>query len=172
MDKKPSDFLEAGLIVGLHSFRGQVRVKHCCDSARFLQSFRELYLDSAGEHALTVESSHIHKDMFIAKFAGIDDEESAMKLKNRTLYIKKEDAPLEHGAVFFDDLIGLPAIDAVNGFCYGTVTDIIKIPVNDVYVVTTAEGAEVLVPAVSAFIKKIALGEAVYIAPIEGMFEQ
>lgn len=171
MDNKSKDYLEAGVIAGLHSFRGQVKIKHDCDSPEFLLQFKKLYLDAEGRNELTVKSMSVHKNMLLTSFEGIDDEPAAMRLKGKTVYIDKKNAALDEDSYFISDIIGIAVADNDNGTQYGILKDVLKLPANDIYVVETPDGREVLIPGVSAFVKRTVPGEALYISPISGMFD-
>ena len=162
-------FIEAGKITSLHSFKGEVKIQVWCDSAEFLAQFDKLYLEN-GEY-LDVTKTRIHKNTVIASFAGIENEADALKLKNKILYIDKNEANLDEGAFFVVDMIGLPVIDLNTEEKYGILADIFNNGANDIYVIDCGNGREAMIPNVSAFVKKVSLEEGIFVVPIDGMFE-
>ena len=147
MEKKAQ--IEAGRIVNTHGVRGEVRIEVWLDSPQYLKSFKRLVLDSGEE--LRVLGARTHKDFVIARFEGVEDVNAAMRLKGRTVYIRREDAALPPGAFFLQDLIGARVVDE-DGAEVGVLTEILETPASHVYVVRGA--TEHLIPAVPAFIRK------------------
>lgn len=158
-------YLEAGKVTSTHGIRGEVRIQPWANSPEFLCGFKTLYIDN---RLMKVLSSTVHKSGVIALFEGIDTIESAVRLKNKTVYIDRNDAGLEDGEHFIADLIGLEAIDAVTGESLGRITEIIPLTPNNVYVITGER--EILIPAVPEFVQEINPGAGrVTFRLIEGM---
>ena len=140
-------FLEAGKIINTHGLRGEVRIQPWADSPSFLAGFRHLYIDGVQVEVL---SARVHKSYVIALFKGVEDIDSAIRLKNKIVHISKNDVNLEEGRYFVADIVGLRAVDAVTGEELGTVSEVLSLPANNVYVIKGAR--EILVPAVPDFI--------------------
>ena len=158
-------FLEAGRIINTHGIRGEVRLQPWADSPEFLAGFEHLYIDGVPTKVL---SARVHKGCVIAALEGVYDIDAAIKLKNKTVSIDRDDVSLEEGRHFIIDLIGLLALDADTGMELGTVADVLSLPSNDVYIIKGEK--EILVPAVPDFVKEINI-EAGFIRLhlIEGM---
>ena len=169
MDK--NKYLEAGIIVNTHGVRGEVRIKPWADSPVFLASIKTLYID---EKPVKLISSKVHKSFLLASLEGVLDFDSAIKFKNKIVYINKEDVKLEDGRFFIADLIGLRAVDAETGKEIGIVSDVMSYPANNVYIIKNTpelkNSKEILIPAVPDFVKEINI-DAGYIKfrLIEGM---
>lgn len=88
------------------------------------------------------------------------------------MWITRENAvPLEEDEFFIADLIGL-AIYTDKDEYFGELKDIIKTGANDVYVVTTTAGKEVLLPATKECILNIDLDKKQIIVHIlKGLLE-
>ena len=141
------EYLEAGKIVNTHGVRGEVKIMPWADSAAFLQEFETLYIDDAPVKLL---SSRVHKNALIAILEGVSDIESAIALKNKLVYIHREDAELPEGDFFIQDILGFPVVDE-DGVNIGTLKEILPRPGGDVYVVVSEDGTERLIPDVPAF---------------------
>jgi 16S rRNA processing protein RimM len=90
------------------------------------------------------------------KLKGIDNRTAAEKVRGHILYVEETDAVrLPRGTYFIHDIIGLSVSDE-QGAVLGTVSDVLRYPANDVYVVRSSEG-EILVPAVKEFVRKVDL---------------
>lgn len=160
-----NQFLEAGKIVNTHGVRGEVKIQPWADSPEFLCGFKTLYIDG---NPVGVLSSRAHKSNVITLFEGIGSIDDAIRLKNKTVSIKRDDVKLEPGAYFITDLIGLIAVDEETGGVLGKITEIIPLTPNNVYVITGDR--EILVPAVPEFVKNIdIIAGRVTFRLIEGM---
>ena len=160
-----SNFLEAGQIVNTHGIRGEVKIVPWCDTPEFLCSFDTFYLDGA---PVKVESARAHKGNVIAKLAGVDDVNGAMRLKNKVISIDRSGVILPPGRHFIADLIGLEVREAESGRVLGKVEDVLTLPANEVYVVKGEK--EYLIPAVDEFLAETNLeGGYVRVRLIEGM---
>jgi 16S rRNA processing protein RimM len=160
-----NQFLEAGKIVNTHGVRGEVKIQPWADAPDFLTGFKTLYIDGK---PVKVLSARVHKSNVIALLEGVGGIDEAVRLKNKTVSIDRNDAHLEEGAHFVSDLIGLKAVDGETGKELGTITEIIPLEPNSVYVITGAR--EILVPGVPEFVKKIDIAAGtVTFRLIEGM---
>ena len=163
-------YLEIGKIVGTHGLKGELRVDPWCDSPQFLCQFKTLYL-TKGSTKLEVKSRP-HKNIAIVKVKGIDTIEDADKLRNKILYMNRDDAKLAEGEYFIQDLMGMEVKDVDNGKVYGILTDVIKTGANDVYQVTDNNKKDYLIPVIDEVVINISLDEnKVYIRPLKGIFD-
>ncbi len=159
------EFLEGGKIVNTFGIRGEVKIQPWCDSAEFLRRFDTLYVDGAPRR---VVSARVHKGMLIARFEGMEDVNAAMPLKNKVVSFRREDAHLEEGGFFLAELIGARVVDE-SGTEIGTLTEVVDLPVQNVYVVRGATG-EHSIPAVPEFVLRTDVDEGVVqVRLIEGM---
>lgn len=139
-------FIEAGEIVNTHGIRGEVKILPWTDDAEFLKRFKTLYIH---EQPYRVRSAFVHKGCLVAGLEGIEDVNTAMTLKGKTVCFARKDARLPKGRFFLSDIMGARVITEA-GDEIGTLTDIIENPTQNVYVVTGE--TEHLIPAVPEFI--------------------
>lgn len=144
-------YLEAGKIVNTHGVRGELKIQPWADGPEFLKGFRKLYVDGK---PFEVISAKVHKGCAIIAFAGIDNIDSANLLRNKIVFIDRDDVKLPVGSYFLQDLIGISAINDETDEVIGTVSEVMNMPASDVYVIKGEKG-EILVPAVPEFIKKV-----------------
>ena len=91
----------------------------------------------------------------VIRFNDYTSRESAQKLTGKLMRVdKSEAAPLAEGEFYTFDIIGLEASD-LNGNKIGIVTEVLKTGSNDVFVVKSDDGRDVLIPALKRVIKKI-----------------
>ncbi len=162
--------LEAGKIVSVFGIRGEVKVQPWCDSPQFLCSFDTLYYKSGTP--VVVERSRVQKNMVVMKIKGTDTVEDAQKLRNRVLYINRDDVELDKGCYFVQDLIGLTVIESKNGRVYGRISDVSETGANDVYHIKDDDGREYLIPAIPDVIDSVDIeGGVMKITALEGLFD-
>lgn len=166
------NYLELGQIVGTHGIRGELRVNPRCDTPEFAKRFKTLYFDENGNSPVKVITSRPHGNIILMKLEGVDTVEAAAALKNRLLYLKREDAHLPDGSWFIAELIGCEVLDADNGKRYGELTDVSETGANDVWYITDDKGGEYLIPAIKEVVINADVKEnRIYIRPLKGIFD-
>lgn len=141
-----SRFIEAGRITNTHGVAGEVKIEVWLDSPEFFKRFKRIFI---GNTEWKISSARIHKNAVITKLSGVDDINSAMPFKGKTVYIAREDAKLPKGSYFIQDVIGAEVRDE-NGSSIGKLTEVMESPASPIYVVKGEK--EHLIPAVPEFI--------------------
>ncbi|MGN0624169.1 MAG: ribosome maturation factor RimM [Oscillospiraceae bacterium] len=163
-------YLEIGKIVSVFGIKGEVKVQPWCDSPEFLCEFDTLYYKSGTP--VNVVRSRVQKNIVVMKIEGVDTVEEAQKLRNRVLYMDREDVELEEGAYFVQDLISMKVVDADSGEEYGVITDVTETGANDVYHVRSSEGKMYYIPAIPDVVKETDIENGVMkIKPLEGLMD-
>lgn len=144
-----SDLLQVGVITSTHGVRGEVKVFPTTDDPARFKKLKQVILDDGKQRIdLEIASVKFFKNMVILKFKGIDNINDVEKYRRATLLVTRENAvPLAENEYFIADLIGLSAVSD-EGEELGTITDVLQTGANDVYVVTTPQKEEILVPAI------------------------
>lgn len=164
-------YLEVAKIVGVHGLKGQLRLKPWCDTPEFLCGFKKLYSED-GKETYSITSSYPHKNVVVVVIPGIDTIEKAEQLRNKILYINRDDVEMEDGVYFIQDLIGLEVIDNDTGEVYGKLTDVFETGANDVYQITSKDNKDYLIPAIEKVILKTDIeNKRMLICPIKGIFD-
>ena len=167
---KLKNLIETGKIVSVFGLRGEVKVQPWCDTPSFLCEFKKLYYKSGTE--IEIERARVSKNIVVMKIKGIDSVEEAQKIRNRVLYLNRDDVELEEGCYFIDDLIGLKVIDSETGDVYGEISDVEQTGANDVYAVKFPDGKERYIPAIPQVVDETNIEEGyMKITPIEGLFD-
>ncbi len=164
-------FLEIGKIVSTRGIKGEVRVQPWSDSPDFLCEFDTLYLDE-GKKAIEIERSFVQKNVVVMKLKGVDTVEKAQDMRNKILFMDRNDVELCEGSYFVQDLLGLMVIDADKNEEIGSLCDVTETGANDVYHIKSGE-KEYLIPAIPDVIEKIDLdGGKMYIHKMKGLFDE
>lgn len=166
----PENMLEIGKITSIFGIKGEVKVQPWCDAPELLCEFDTLYWKSGTP--VVIERSRVQKNMVIMKIEGVDDPDTARKLRNRVLYMDRADVELDEGSYFIADLIGLAVSDSRTGETYGTLCDVTETGANDVYHIKTEDGKVLLIPAIPEVIDRVDIENGVMeITPLDGLFD-
>ena len=167
-----SAYLECGKIINTHGFRGDVKLESWCDTPSVLARLRHLYFKEGDSFSgKRVIHASVFRQFVLMHLEGIDDEDSARRLKETVVYAAREEIPLAPGAYFLADLTGLPVLDATTGENYGVLREVINRGASDIYVIRKTNGGEAMIPAVPEFVKRVDTDSGIYIAPIGGMLD-
>lgn len=166
-------FLEIGQIVSTHGIKGELRVQPWCDTPEFMKKFKTLYLDADGKNAARVLSCRPHGNIVILALEGVDSVEKAQSMKNRLLFMNRNDARLKKGQYFIQDLLDCTVVDADDGDkIYGVITDVSQTGANDVWHITDKNGKEYLIPAIPpVVIETDVVSGIIKIRPMKGIFD-
>ena len=162
--------LEAGKIVSVFGLKGEVKVQPWCDTPDFLCEFDTLYYKSGTP--VEVEHARVQKNIVVMKIKGVVSVEEAQKIRNRVLYLDREDVELGEDTYFVQDLIGLKVIDLNSGREYGELTEVSETGANDVYHIKSENGKMYYIPAIPSVIAETDVeGGVMKITPLEGLFD-
>lgn len=167
--------LKVGKIVNTHSLKGEVKVISSTDfeEQRF-EKGTELLITRGNQvvKEVTVESYRTHKNNLLVKFVGIDSIEEAEKLKNLQIKIDSENiGELEENEYYFHEIIGCEVFDE-NGKSLGEISEILTPGANDVWVIKSQNGKEILIPYIEDIVKKIDVeNKKIDIEVMEGLID-
>ncbi|WP_106766100.1 ribosome maturation factor RimM [Paenibacillus faecalis] len=143
-----------GEIVNTHGIRGEVKVVSHTDFAeqRFAKKSQLFIVPPNGGKPVpvTVETSRLHKNMYIIKFMEISGINEAEKYKKSLLKISEElQEKLPENEYYFHEIIGCRVMtDDEPAEELGIITEILTPGANDVWVVKTPKGKEILLPSI------------------------
>lgn len=164
------EFLEIGKFVGTHGVRGMVRIQPWSDDGAFLTQFKKFYLEN-GKTKIEMSKIAPHGNVVIAQIKGVDTIEDAEKLREKVLYIKRDDARLPEGRYFISEIIGAKVFDADTNALLGTLADVSPTGANDVWHIKNGD-KEYLVPAIPDVIVSVDINtDTVVIRPLKGIFD-
>ena len=150
------EYFEIGQSVNTFGVKGFVKVKPFTDDLeRFEELESILVIKNKDMIEMKIEEVKYHKNMVLIKFKGIDKVEQAELLRNSYLLISRDSVDeLEEGKYYIVDLIGIN-VYTDEQVLLGTLDDIFNTGSNDIYVVKSKEGKQILLPAIGDVIKNI-----------------
>lgn len=166
-------YLCVGKIVGSRGLRGELKVEHYCDSPDVFFDIENFFIDINAE-PLEVESMRVHKSQVLLNLKGIEDKNSAEKLRGKYVYAFRDDIPIEPESYFIEELKNCDVYNFENSRFYGTLQDVFNTGANDIYqIYNSEEKKEYLVPIIKGTVVDIDLdGNKIFINPIEGIFDE
>ena len=150
------DFYVIGQIVRTKGLRGEIVVRPFTDHPERFQNLKKVHIDkvASGETSFNIQSVQIEKRSVRLKLEEIQSRNDAEALVGKLLCVTEEEHVRPRGGShFIHDVVGSSVIDE-RGKKIGTVTEVWKLPANDVYVVRDGK-REHLVPSVRSIIEKI-----------------
>lgn len=144
-----NDYLQVGVITSTHGIKGEVKVFPTTDDPQRFLDLKQVWLDTGSEmKPLAITQVKFFKQFVILKFAEFGNINEVEPYRKKSLYVDREHAvPLEENEYFIADLIGM-SVESDEGQVLGELSDVIETGANDVYVVKTPEGKEILIPAI------------------------
>lgn len=175
--KSAESLITVGRIVQSRGLRGEVVVFPLSDDpARFRSFDHVLAVDKTGATSeLKIESVDIRsrhgRAEVVLTLEGVDSREASDLLKGATLLVDREQLPLDEDEYFLFDMVGI-SVQTEDGQPIGSVTEVRRMPAQDIFVVAKESDGEVLIPDVPEFVDKSHLDEGkLVVRPIEGLLE-
>lgn len=125
------------------------------------------------ETDFVVESVRPHGSRLLLRLAGVADRDSADQLRG-TLFVvdASELPPIDDPDEFYDHQLEGLAVATADGRQVGTVAEVLHTAAGELLAVHDGEGAEKLVPFVSAIVTSVSLADrAIVIDPPDGLLE-
>lgn len=139
--------LNVGRIGKAHGILGEATIEVRTDEAEDRFAIGAI-LETESHGQLTVASARVHNGILLLGFDGVEDRNAVEELRNELLY---SDVDIDAPGQIEDDyhvlqLVGCKAF-LIDGDEFGTITEVLNLPGQDVLVVKTDSG-EVLIPFV------------------------
>jgi 16S rRNA processing protein RimM len=155
-----------------HGIRGEVTVQVLTDAPedRFVPG-TEFVVEPASAGPLTVRSARWNKDILLLGFEEVADRNRAETLRGAKLFMETEELDEDGDEGWYEhELIGLEA--RVGSQSVGKVTALNTMPVQDLLVVETPDGKEILIPFVEQIVPEVNIEEGfILLTPPDGLFD-
>jgi 16S rRNA processing protein RimM len=167
-------WFNVGKIVNTHGIRGEVRVISKTDfPEKRYKVGNVLYLFMPGSNKpieLTVKTHRTHKNFNLLTFEGFENINEVEKFRDGILKVPESQlGELDEDEFYYHEVIGCHVV-TTEGLELGKVTEILSPGANDVWVIKSSEGKEILIPYIEDVVKKVDVKEKVIlIQPMEGL---
>ncbi len=172
----PASLVPVGHISKAHGIRGEVVLVFEAESPDLLTD--TVYLRSSPEaepRPYAVERVRVHHGTLLASLRGVTSRNEAELLRRHAVLVPRDKLPpLAEDEVYLSELPGLRVMAEENGQEreIGVITSVDTPAGQDLWTITTAQGEEILFPAVEEFVLDIDLDAGVArIAPPPGLLD-
>ncbi|MCJ7702149.1 MAG: ribosome maturation factor RimM [Anaerolineales bacterium] len=151
------EYLAVGQLRRPHGVRGEILMAVWTDFPERLEPGVKVY--AGDDHqAVQIRTVRSHSGNLLISFDEFHNREQVGTLRNQVLMVRADDRPdLEDGELYLHQLIGLKVIDDHSNECLGQIAEIIETGANDVYIVRSDSGRELLLPAIDPVVLNIDL---------------
>lgn len=152
------EYFEIGQIVNHFGIKGMVKVNPFTDDISQFEKLKSILLVKDGKLSeVEIEETKYSKNQVLLKLKGIDTVEEAEKYRGCYLKIARSNSKkLPKDTYFIADLLGLTVYTDEN-ILLGKVEDIYNSGANDIYVIKSEDGKQILLPGTKEVIKQIDL---------------
>jgi len=165
---------DVGKIVNTHGIHGEVKVEEITDNKERFSPGELVFIET--DHydlkPLTIVHTRPHKNHQLITFEEVTTLSEAEALKGKYIKVKEEQLPsLKQGEYYIYQILNCEVYTMDNEFV-GNVTNILKTGANDVWVITSEEGQEYLIPFIKDVVKEINVEEGkIKIEVMEGLLD-
>jgi 16S rRNA processing protein RimM len=163
-------FLVVAKIVAPFGIKGEVKAEIWTQFPDRLANRTVVFLGREDEtpRMVALRGVRFHQGQALLTLEGCPDRTAAEALRGLLVQIPSTEAPAPPpGAFYLYQIIGLRVVDP-EGQEWGTITDVLSTPSNDIYVATGAHG-RLLIPAVPDFVLAVDLEHSRIIANVAGL---
>jgi len=145
------DLFRVGVITSTHGVKGEVKVFPTTDDPMRFKKIKKVIMDDGKEKKeLEIQQARFFKNMVILKFKEFNNINEVEKYKKAELWVTRDKAiPLQKDEYYIADLIGMSVVSDEDEDL-GLVDDVMTTAANDVYVIKTQTGEEILLPAIKS----------------------
>ena len=155
-DTGEPEFLVVGKLRRPHGVRGEILMDILTDFPERLHPDVVVYVGDTHQ-PICIRNTRQHSQALLVTFDDYDSRESVGELRNEYVYVPLDDRPpLPDGEYYYHELIGLQ-VESDMGENLGVLTNILETGANDVYIVSSDESPDILLPAIESVILEIDL---------------
>ena len=156
LDSSEPSLLAVGKLRRPHGINGEILMEVLTDFPERFVPGKAFYIGD-NNVLLRVENIRSHNKGLIVSFEGIYSREKIEPYRNTYVKVRKDTLPeLPEGDYYFHQLIGLIVVDET-GKDIGILKEILETGANDVFIIKTSDGKEILLPATDEVILDIDL---------------
>ncbi len=157
-DHREPAFLILGKLRRAHGVQGEIPLEVYTELLELLAPNSVVYVGE-NHQPITIEKRRWKKPLLLLKFKGINDRETASGLTNELLYVHPSQLPsLPDGEFYYHEMLGLSVYDEEDTYL-GILTEILGTGANDVFLILSDSGEEILIPDIEEMVISIDLDQ-------------
>ncbi len=167
-------YLKVGKIINTHGINGEVKIMPLTDDPRRFYELKWTFIEKCNSmEKYDIEKVRISGNTVILKFKEVNNMNEAEALKGLFIKIDRKYAvKLPNDTFFISDILGCKVYDKTSDDELGILEDIIETGSNDVYVVKSENGKEILLPALKSVVKKVSIEDKkIWVLLPEGLID-
>jgi len=172
--KKTSSLVAIGRIVRCIGIRGEVKVQPLTPFLERFEDCESLFYGTNEKdvQSISFASTAIRGAYVVCRFESVTTRNEAESLVGNILYVPEEEKiQLAENQWFVDDIVGCKVF--IGEKPVGSVSEVLTFPANDVWVIVTNSGKEVLFPAAREFIVEVDVPKKfISLRPPLGIFDE
>ncbi|MGD2057556.1 MAG: ribosome maturation factor RimM [Anaerolineales bacterium] len=154
--RQPPEHLVVGRVVRPHGVRGTLVVEPDSKVIESLQPGSVVFIGDY-DRAFEILNFRPHRKRFLITLEGIDDRDQAEQFRDLDVKLSYQDSePLQEHEYYYWQILGLRVENEAGGIL-GEVVNILETGANDVYIVRSGSGEEILLPAIEDVILDVDL---------------
>jgi 16S rRNA processing protein RimM len=163
------NMIKIGEVVNAVGLRGELKIYPYSENKERFETLKKVYFNDA---QVIIENVRYKDNLVILKIQGVDDRTSAEACKGIEVFMNDQDLEvLPVGTYYIKDILGFLVEDSSYGMI-GTLKDVRDNGAQNLFIIETNKGGELLVPAVEQFFIGVDLDRKVVLVElIEGMYE-
>lgn len=161
--------IKIGEVVNVVGLRGELKIYPYSENKERFDTLKTVYFD---DKQVKIEKVRYKDNLVILKIQGIDDRTGAEACRGKDVLMDDDDLEaLPEGTYYVKDILGFLVEDKEHGMI-GTLKDVRDNGAQNLFIIETNVGNELLVPAVEQFFTGVDLNRKVVLVDlIEGMYE-
>ena len=162
-------FLVIGKLRKPHGVRGEISMEVLTDFPERLKSGNTVFIGSTHQ-ATSIRSLRWHNELLLLSFQGYNDLDQVGLLRNQYVYVRSDQVgSLPDDEYYHHQILGLQVISDI-GEALGVVKTILETGSNDVLVVESPSGTEILLPVIDEVVLRIDLvGGKIHVHLLPGL---
>lgn len=157
-DSGEPKYIAVGKLRRPHGLHGEILMEVLTDFPERLEVGKEYFIGD-DSRLLRIKEIRNHNKGLLVLFEGYDVREEIGKFSNSLVRVSMDSLPeLPRGEYYFHQLTGLKVIDK-SGKAIGILKEIIETGANDIYIIESPKGDEILLPAIEEVILDVNLDE-------------
>jgi 16S rRNA processing protein RimM len=173
MANLPTGMFVVGKILKPQGLKGEVKIDIITSFPAHFAKLDCLFIEKDKKwQTYSIDSVRLSNRFVFIKFSNINSVDEAVALRNKLLYISKNElTDLSENEFYIHDLIGMKVYDKQETLL-GEIIDVETYSSNDVYILKTLNGDERLIPAIKDVVLKVdAKQKIMLIHVMEGLLD-